>query len=108
MTTIDNRKEKEEEANNEDKPKYPKSFYEICEMIAKGLPVPGIRQIPNKINEGTPSKPSMKPRPKPWELKRMQYENAVNGNANNANPTFNNSDVVTKNEIDIDKKKECE
>jgi len=71
-------------------------------MIAKGLPIPGIRQIPNKINEGTPSKPSMKPRPKPWELKRMQYENAANGNTNNSNTLTNDANSNNPNTITND------
>jgi len=86
--------ENKEEENDDNKPKYPKSFYEICEMIAKGLPVPGIRQIPNKINEGTPSKPSMKPRPKPWELKRKQYENLAKNNNDNASTEEKTNDDV--------------
>jgi hypothetical protein len=84
--------------SGEDKPKYPKSFYEICEMIAKNQPIPGIRQIPNKINEGTPSKPSMKPRPKPWELKRMQYEkeNNIPSTINNTNDENQNNNTVAR------------
>ncbi|ORY04204.1 hypothetical protein K493DRAFT_57368 [Basidiobolus meristosporus CBS 931.73] len=48
-------------------PEYPKSFQEICELIASGKPIPGIKQIPNKLSEVTPSESTLKPRPKPWE-----------------------------------------
>ncbi|KAF9584315.1 hypothetical protein BGW38_006889 [Lunasporangiospora selenospora] len=48
-------------------PSYPASFQEICELIASGKPIPGIRQIPNELAEGTPSLSAMNPRPKPWE-----------------------------------------
>jgi hypothetical protein len=51
----------------DDQPQYPLSFQEICELIASGKPVPGIRQIPNRLNDQEPSKSTMKPRPKPWE-----------------------------------------
>jgi len=101
---IESGKEKENQENDDNKPKYPKSFYEICEMIAKGLPIPGIRQIPNKINEGTPSKPSMKPRPKPWELKRMQYENVASGNTVNTNSTTNDASTNNADSITNDAK----
>ncbi|TPX41330.1 hypothetical protein SeLEV6574_g06151 [Synchytrium endobioticum] len=48
-------------------PKYPRSFQELCSMVARGEPIPGIIQIPDKINEGTPSVPSLTPKKKPWE-----------------------------------------
>ncbi|KAL1925316.1 uncharacterized protein VTP21DRAFT_199 [Calcarisporiella thermophila] len=54
----------------DDEPHYPLSFHQICDMIARGEEIPGIRQIPNKLHEGTPSKPSLQPRPKPWEKKQ--------------------------------------
>ncbi|GJJ69304.1 hypothetical protein EMPS_01650 [Entomortierella parvispora] len=50
-------------------PSYPKSFQEICELIASGKPIPGIRQIPNNLAEGTPSEAKLAPKPKPWEKK---------------------------------------
>ncbi|KAF9126059.1 hypothetical protein BGW39_006954 [Mortierella sp. 14UC] len=51
-------------------PSYPKSFQEICELIASGKPIPGIRQIPNNLAEGTPSEAKLAPKLKPWEKKR--------------------------------------
>ncbi|KAI1311538.1 hypothetical protein EDD11_003454 [Mortierella claussenii] len=51
-------------------PTYPKSFQEICELIAAGKPIPGIRQIPNNLAEGTPSEAKLAPKLKPWEQKR--------------------------------------
>ncbi|KAG0056746.1 hypothetical protein BGZ83_003715 [Gryganskiella cystojenkinii] len=50
-------------------PSYPKSFQEICELIASGKPIPGIRQIPNNLAEGTPSEAKLAPKLKPWEKK---------------------------------------
>ncbi|KAF9352916.1 hypothetical protein BGX26_009308 [Mortierella sp. AD094] len=51
-------------------PSYPKSFQEICELIAAGKPIPGIRQIPNNLAEGTPSEAKLAPKLKPWEQKK--------------------------------------
>ncbi|KAF9908033.1 hypothetical protein EC991_010277 [Linnemannia zychae] len=51
-------------------PSYPKSFQEICELIASGKPIPGIRQIPNNLAEGTPSEAKLAPKLKPWEKKK--------------------------------------
>ncbi|KAF9431134.1 hypothetical protein BGZ76_000530 [Entomortierella beljakovae] len=50
-------------------PSYPKSFQEICDLIAAGKPIPGIRQIPSNLAEGTPSEAKLQPKPKPWEKK---------------------------------------
>ncbi|CAG8447980.1 11232_t:CDS:2 [Acaulospora colombiana] len=57
-------------AQNRDKnetPQYPRSFAQLVEMISNNQPIPGIKKIPNEINKGTPSNPTLKPRPKPWE-----------------------------------------
>ncbi|KAI9294348.1 hypothetical protein K502DRAFT_365934 [Neoconidiobolus thromboides FSU 785] len=43
------------------------TFQQIVKLIEEGKPVPGIKSIPNKINEGKPSDPQLKPRLKPWE-----------------------------------------
>ncbi|KAF9383286.1 hypothetical protein CPB97_006611 [Podila verticillata] len=56
-----------ESSSSDANPSYPKSFQEICELIASGKPIPGIRQIPNNLAEGTPSAPKLAPKPKPWE-----------------------------------------
>ncbi|KAI8820460.1 uncharacterized protein EV422DRAFT_71105 [Fimicolochytrium jonesii] len=50
---------------------YPRSFQEICEMIAKGEQVPGIRDIPNKLQEARPSSSTLAPRKKPWETQSV-------------------------------------
>ncbi|KAG0322965.1 hypothetical protein BGZ97_001877 [Linnemannia gamsii] len=52
-------------------PTYPKSFQEICELIASGKPIPGIRQIPDNLAEGTPSEAKLAPKLKPWEKKKV-------------------------------------
>ncbi|KAJ3156180.1 hypothetical protein HDU86_004148 [Geranomyces michiganensis] len=46
---------------------YPRSFQEICEMVARGDEVPGIRQIPDRLNDAAPSASALGPRKKPWE-----------------------------------------
>nr|POF17696.1 hypothetical protein CFP56_13108 [Quercus suber] len=45
----------------------PASFAEICEMIAEGKPIPGIKDIPNTILEGHASESQTATRKKPWE-----------------------------------------
>ncbi|KAI8332644.1 hypothetical protein BC941DRAFT_474070 [Chlamydoabsidia padenii] len=50
------------------------TFQEITEMIETGQEIPGIRTIPNKLNEGKPSQPQMKTRPKPWEQQRKTQQ----------------------------------
>lgn len=49
-----------------DAPK-PASFAEICEMIAEGKPIPGIKEIPDTILEGQASETQAEKRKKPWE-----------------------------------------
>ncbi|KAJ3023245.1 hypothetical protein HKX48_003849 [Thoreauomyces humboldtii] len=51
----------------DDAAQYPRSFQEICEMVAKGELVPGIKQIPDTLNEQAPSASALNPRKKPWE-----------------------------------------
>ncbi|KAF9201802.1 hypothetical protein CPC16_003701 [Podila verticillata] len=62
------------EPSSDANPSYPKSFQEICELIASGKPIPGIRQIPNNLAEGTPSAPKLAPKPKPWERAQAQSQ----------------------------------
>ncbi|KXL49570.1 hypothetical protein M433DRAFT_158626 [Acidomyces richmondensis BFW] len=45
----------------------PASFADICEMIAEGKPIPGIKEIPSTILEGQASESQMEKRKKPWE-----------------------------------------
>ena len=45
----------------------PASFAEICEMIAEGKPIPGIKDIPDTILEGQSSESQATKRKKPWE-----------------------------------------
>lgn len=47
----------------------PASFAEICDMIADGKPIPGIKDIPDTILEGQQSDASVTRRMKPWEKK---------------------------------------
>lgn len=45
----------------------PASFAEICDMIAEGKPIPGIKDIPDTILEGQASESQKAERRKPWE-----------------------------------------
>ncbi|KAK5122711.1 hypothetical protein LTR85_003626 [Meristemomyces frigidus] len=45
----------------------PASFAEICDMIAEGKPIPGIKDIPDTILEGQASDNQTSKRKKPWE-----------------------------------------
>lgn len=60
-------KEEQQSASMESRPEYPKSFQEIMELLEKGIPVPGIKVIPDRLHDQPPSQPSMAPRKKPWE-----------------------------------------
>ncbi|KAK4520806.1 Transmembrane protein 188 [Mucor velutinosus] len=63
----------EQGKNSDDKP--PRfTFQELVDMIEKGIEIPGIKQIPNVLNEGTPSKAKMTARPKPWETNKQQQQ----------------------------------
>ncbi|CAB4415136.1 unnamed protein product [Rhizophagus irregularis] len=68
---VNNNPQTEQAADN---PQYPRTFHQLVEMISKEQPIPGIKQIPNELNKGTPSNPTIKPRPKPWEKKNMNNE----------------------------------
>jgi len=46
---------------------HPATFAEICEMIASGKEIPGIKQIPDVVLEGQGTQASATKRKKPWE-----------------------------------------
>lgn len=52
----------------------PASFAEICDMIAEGKPIPGIKDIPDTILEGQASESQTVVRKKPWEKSSEGYE----------------------------------
>ncbi|TKA24019.1 hypothetical protein B0A50_06910 [Salinomyces thailandicus] len=45
----------------------PASFAEICDLIAEGKPIPGIKDIPDTVLEGQASESQKEGRRKPWE-----------------------------------------
>lgn len=45
----------------------PASFAEICELIAAGKPIPGIKDIPDTVLEGQGTQSQASKRKKPWE-----------------------------------------
>ncbi|KAG2175479.1 hypothetical protein INT43_001126, partial [Umbelopsis isabellina] len=52
------------------------TFQEIVEKIEKGEEIPGIKQIPNKLNEASPSEAKLAARPKPWEINRASEQDS--------------------------------
>ncbi|GAN00923.1 conserved hypothetical protein [Mucor ambiguus] len=63
----------EQNDDSDDKP--PRfTFQELVDMIEKGIEIPGIKQIPNVLNEGTPSEAKMTARPKPWETNKQEQQ----------------------------------
>ncbi|KAI8577095.1 hypothetical protein K450DRAFT_253619 [Umbelopsis ramanniana AG] len=68
------------------------TFQEIVERIEKGEEIPGIKQIPNKLNEAAPSEAKLSARPKPWEVQQRSSEaidssSGTNDENVNSNPT---------------------
>jgi hypothetical protein len=59
---------------------YPTSFQHIVELITTGQPVPGIKEIPNVLNEAPPSESARPARKKPWEIAAERAAAAANGN----------------------------
>ncbi|KAJ1965206.1 hypothetical protein GGI12_000940 [Dipsacomyces acuminosporus] len=49
---------------------YSASFAEVVGMIMRGEEIPGIREIPDGLNESAPSASVAKAPPKPWEVQR--------------------------------------
>ena len=46
---------------------YPISFSQVVELITRGGPIPGIKEVPDTVLEGQSSLPSTVKRRKPWE-----------------------------------------
>ncbi|KAL9029479.1 MAG: hypothetical protein Q9196_002279 [Gyalolechia fulgens] len=46
---------------------YPPSFSQIVELITKGEPIPGIKEVPSTLLTGQESAPTTAKRKKPWE-----------------------------------------
>ena len=46
---------------------YPTSFAHIVDLITKGEPVPGVKDIPDTVLEGKESRSTTARRKKPWE-----------------------------------------
>ncbi|KAI8321797.1 hypothetical protein GQ54DRAFT_297808 [Martensiomyces pterosporus] len=53
---------------------YSASFAEVVGMIMRGEEIPGIRQIPDELNENEPSVSVAKAPPKPWEVRSPQQD----------------------------------
>ncbi|KAJ1770292.1 hypothetical protein LPJ54_004849 [Coemansia sp. RSA 1824] len=51
---------------------YSPSFAQVVQMIANGEEIPGIRDIPDQLNQEQPSKSTACAPPKPWEQQQPQ------------------------------------
>lgn len=73
----------------EDKEPYPASFDAIVELITTGKTdqIPGIRDIPLKINEETPTEATMSRPLKPWE----KANSSATGSANTEAQSYSSS-----------------
>ncbi|KAI4275343.1 MAG: hypothetical protein LQ337_003288 [Flavoplaca oasis] len=59
---------------NEPAAPYPSSFSRIVDLITKGEPIPGIKDIPDTLLIGQESSPTTAKRKKPWEEDRAVNE----------------------------------
>ena len=55
-----------------DEPAYPSSFAHVAQLIATGAPIPGIKHVPDKLNEAPAPEPQLAGKVagagrKPWE-----------------------------------------
>ncbi|GAA5840003.1 hypothetical protein JCM3766R1_000638 [Sporobolomyces carnicolor] len=57
-----------------DQPPYPLSFAHLAQLIATGAPIPGIRDIPDKVTEERPSESTRPIQRKPWERANLEAE----------------------------------
>ncbi|PNS20480.1 hypothetical protein CAC42_5930 [Sphaceloma murrayae] len=55
----------------------PASFAEICQLIAEGKPIPGIKEIPDTVLEGQASASTAPKRKKPWEREPVPTPSAA-------------------------------
>ncbi|KAL8670522.1 MAG: hypothetical protein Q9168_004939 [Polycauliona sp. 1 TL-2023] len=53
---------------------YPSSFSQIVDLITKGEPIPGIKDIPETLLAGQESSPGTAKRKKPWEKDQAREE----------------------------------
>ncbi|CAG8449869.1 7005_t:CDS:2 [Cetraspora pellucida] len=60
-----------------DTPQYSRTFQQLVEMILSNQPIPGIKEIPDEINHGTPSTSTTKPRLKPWEKRKENIPETI-------------------------------
>lgn len=53
---------------------YPTSFSQIVDLITKGEPIPGIKEVPDTLLTGQQSAPTAAKRKKPWENDEVASE----------------------------------
>ncbi|GAA5897267.1 DUF5572 domain-containing protein [Sporobolomyces salmoneus] len=61
-------------STNPDEPPYPLSFAHLAHLISTGAPIPGIKEIPDKLTEERPSESTREVRRKPWEKENFEAE----------------------------------
>ena len=57
-----------QESGQEPAAPYPTSFNQIIDLITKGDPIPGIKDVPDTLLTGQESVPTTAKRKKPWEI----------------------------------------
>lgn len=58
---------------------YPPTFSQIVDLISTGLPIPGIKDIPDTVLAGQETQPSTAKRKKPWEKAETEAMGGVQG-----------------------------
>ncbi|KAJ3120009.1 hypothetical protein HK100_000066 [Physocladia obscura] len=65
--------QQQQQQQQQEQPVYPPTFAEICALVAKGEPVPGIRLIPTTVHDKSlASISTAQRRPKPWEINKVE------------------------------------
>ncbi|KAH3676389.1 hypothetical protein WICMUC_002020 [Wickerhamomyces mucosus] len=57
-----------------EEPEYSSNYQNVVELIVNGKEVPGIKQIPDTVLEGTSSESKLPERKKPWETQKEPEE----------------------------------
>ena len=61
---------------------YPTSFAHIVDLITKGEPIPGVKEIPDTVLEGQESQSVTAVRKKPWEKEANESTTVQSDGAN--------------------------
>ncbi|KAL8969268.1 MAG: hypothetical protein Q9183_002077 [Haloplaca sp. 2 TL-2023] len=74
--TLSTTNDAQQNAQNEQQPQapYPNSFSQIVDLITKGEPIPGIKDVPDTLLTGQESVATTAKRKKPWETDQAREE----------------------------------